>query len=132
MLMMLTLYNTPHSTCSQKVRFCLAEKKFEWIDVHIDLANNEHLSPKYLLINDNGVVPTLVHDENIIKDSNGICEDTDGVFSELANGQSLTPEDPIKKLKCAHGCDLLRKFQPLLCEFHHSIWHFCLASKNCH
>ena len=38
-----------------------------------------------------------MHDENIIKDSNVICEDTDEVFSELASGQSLTPEDPIKK-----------------------------------
>ena len=79
------------------------------MDVHIDLANNEHLSPKYLLINDNGVVPTLVNDENIIKDSNVICEDTDEVFSELANGQSLTPEDPIKKAEMRSWMRLIEK-----------------------
>ena len=90
---MLTLYNTPHSTCSQKVRMCLAEKGLDWHDANIDLAKNEHLTPEYLKINENGVIPTLVHDKIIVKDSSVICEYIDEVFQV----HSLTPKDPIKR-----------------------------------
>jgi glutathione S-transferase len=97
MVVMLTLYNTPHSTCSQKVRFCLTEKKLDWIDVNINLANTEHLTLEYLKINENGVAPTLVNDKNVIKDSSVICEYIDEIFRGSANVQSLTPEDLIKR-----------------------------------
>ena len=77
---MLELYNTPHSTCSQKVRICLAEKNLEWTDRHVNLATKEHLAPAYLKINPNGVVPTLIHDGAVITDSSVICEYIDEVF----------------------------------------------------
>jgi|TARA_B100000315_G_scaffold260369_1_gene321193 glutathione S-transferase len=90
---MLELYNTPHSTCSQKVRICLLEKNLEWTDRHVNLATKEHLSPEYLKINPNGVVPTLIHDGTIITDSSVICEYIDEVFPEPA----LAPADPAQK-----------------------------------
>ena len=65
---MLTLYHANHSTCSQKVRLCLAEKRLEWTSKLINLATNEHLTPEYLALNPNGVVPTLVHDGAVIRD----------------------------------------------------------------
>lgn len=72
---MLTLYNAAHSTCSQKVRICLAEKKLPFKDIKLDLGKaKEHLRPEYLKINPNGVVPTLVDDNDIIVDSSVICE----------------------------------------------------------
>lgn len=72
---MLTLYNAAHSTCSQKVRICLAEKKLPFKDIKLDLGKaKEHLRPDYLKINPNGVVPTLVDDDDIIVDSSVICE----------------------------------------------------------
>ena len=77
---MLELYHAPHSTCSQKVRICLAEKGVEWVDRRLNLATREHLTPEYLAINPNGVVPTLVHDDKIIIDSSVICEYLDEVF----------------------------------------------------
>ena len=58
---MLTLYHANHSTCSQKVRLCLAEKKLSWESQLVNLATNEHLAPEYLQLNPNGVVPTLDH-----------------------------------------------------------------------
>jgi glutathione S-transferase len=72
---MLTLYNAAHSTCSQKVRICLAEKDLPFADMRLDLGKSkDHLKPEYLKINPNGVVPTLVDDGDIITDSSVICE----------------------------------------------------------
>jgi len=94
---MLELYNTPHSTCSQKVRICLAEKALDWQDIPVNLATKEHLSPDYLKINPNGVVPTLVDDGTIITDSSVICEYIDEVYQGPEHGPALTPSDPALK-----------------------------------
>ena len=59
---MIELYHAATSTCSQKVRMCLFEKDIPWISRPLNLALDEHLTPAYLAINPNGVVPTLVHD----------------------------------------------------------------------
>jgi glutathione S-transferase len=93
----LKLYNTPHSTCSQEVRICLAEKSLNWTDIHINLATKEHLTPEYLMINPNGVVPTLVNDGKVITDSSVICEYIDEVFQGPNHGPALTPSDPMQK-----------------------------------
>ena len=72
---MLTLYNAAHSTCSQKVRICLAEKRLQFDDIKLDLGKDkDHLKPDYLKLNPNGVVPTLVDDGDVIIDSSVICE----------------------------------------------------------
>ena len=71
---MLELYHAHHSTCSQKVRLCLAEKGLEFESQLINLATKEQLAPEYLEINPNGVVPTLVDDGRVVIDSSVICE----------------------------------------------------------
>ena len=76
---MLELYNSPVSTCSQKVRMTLAEKGISWTDRTIVFARNDHLSDWYLKLNPNGVVPTLVHDGSVITDSSVINEYLDEV-----------------------------------------------------
>src|SRR5258708_39702893 len=58
---MLELYHNIISTCSQKVRLCFAEKGLTYVDRHIEFSERGHLSPEYLKLNPNGVVPTLVH-----------------------------------------------------------------------
>ena len=91
---MLTLYNAAHSTCSQKVRICLAEKDLPFDDVKLDIGKGkEHLKPDYLKINPNGVVPTLVDDGNIIIDSSVICEYLDEKYPAVR----LTPEDLVQR-----------------------------------
>jgi glutathione S-transferase len=91
----LELYHAAHSTCSQKVRICLAEKGLAFNDIRINLAANEHLSPGYLKLNPNGVVPTLVHDGRVVIDSSVICEYLDEVYPE----PGLTPVDPVERAK---------------------------------
>lgn len=89
--MTLTLYIFAHSTCSQKVRLSLWEKALDFDDHIVDHRSGEHLKPAYLALNPNGVVPTLVHDDDVIIDSSVICEYLDEVFPE----PSLTMGDPV-------------------------------------
>lgn len=86
----LELYSAAQSTCSQKVRLTLAEKKLEFVEHKMKLFQNDQLRPEYLKLNPNGVVPTLVHEGESIIDSSVIMEYLDEVFPDI----SLTPKNP--------------------------------------
>lgn len=101
---MLALYNNAYSTCSQKVRLLLAEKGLDWEDRQIVFAKNEHLSDEYLRLNPNGVVPTLVHDGQVVIDSSVIMEYLDEVFPQ-------PPMAPPGALGRAHVRQWLRYFE---------------------
>ena len=103
--MTLELYNFPASTCSLKVRICLAEKDLKWIDHSFKPHENKHLTQDYLAINPNGVVPTLVHDGTPIIDSSTILEYLDEAFPERSFRQSILSAG----LGCGPGCVILRK-----------------------
>ena len=90
---MLTLYHAAYSTCSQKVRLCLAEKKLEWESREVDLVESEQTTPAYLALNPNGVVPTLVHDGEAVIESSVICEFIDEVYPE----PPLVSADPLQR-----------------------------------
>lgn len=94
---MLELYHAHISTCSQKVRLCLAEKGLEWTSHPIEFATGEHLKPAYLALNPNGVVPTLVDDGRPVIDSSVICE----YLEETAPGAgtALMPRDAYARAK---------------------------------
>jgi glutathione S-transferase len=81
---MMELFHSPRSTCSQKVRLCFAEKKQSFMSRLMDLGKAEHLTPEYLRINPNGVVPSLLHDGQAVLDSSVICEYLEEVFPEPA------------------------------------------------
>ena len=101
---MLELYYFPASTCSLKVRLCLAEKNLDWVPRRMEARDGEHLQPWYLELNPNGVVPTLVHDGNVVIDSSVILEYLDEVFPAI----SLAPADPVRR---AHMRKWLRFFE---------------------
>jgi glutathione S-transferase len=88
--MTLELYNAPVSTCSQKVRMALVEKGLSWTDRTILFERGDHLSEWYLKLNQNGVVPTLVHNCDVISDSSVINEYLEDVFPE----KPLRPSRP--------------------------------------
>lgn len=92
---MLELYHNTISTCSQKVRLCFAEKGLDYVDRHIEFRGNGHLSPEYLRINPNGVLPSLVHDGQPVIDSSVIVEYLDEAFPE----KSLTPANLIERAR---------------------------------
>ncbi|CAN0395220.1 unnamed protein product, partial [Phaeothamnion confervicola] len=94
---MLALYHFDRSTAAQKVRLSLAEKGLEWesriINPALD-ARDQH-SPEYLRLNPRGVVPTLVHDGQTIRESQVILEYLDDVFPVPA----LRPADPVERAR---------------------------------
>jgi glutathione S-transferase len=76
---MLELYHSGLTTCSKQVRHCLREKSLRYESRYVELWRYENLSPDYLALNPNGVVPTLVHDGTPIINSfciNAYIEDT--------------------------------------------------------
>lgn len=76
----LHLFHFVLSNCSQRVRLALEEKGLVWTSHHLDLAANEHVSEDYQRINPNGVVPTLVHDGQVVIESNDILTYLDERF----------------------------------------------------
>jgi glutathione S-transferase len=98
------LYNAPQSTCSQKVRICLWEKNLPFTEKKLDLFKGDQLTPEYKKLNPNGVVPTLIHDEEIIIDSSVIIEYLDESFPEVA----LSPPTAAGR---AHMREWLRFFE---------------------
>jgi len=79
---MLALYHNDMSACAQKVRLCLAEKGLQWDNRHLDLRAGEHQQPWYVELNRRAVVPTLVHDDAVIQESNVINEYLDEQFPD--------------------------------------------------
>lgn len=91
----ITLYHADYSTCSQKVRITLAEKKIPYESIPMSFRKEEQLAPDYLKINSNGVVPTLIHAGEIIIDSSCIIEYLDEVFEPVP----LRPNTAVERAK---------------------------------
>lgn len=92
---MLDLYHNDMSTCAQKVRFALAEKGAKWQSHHLDLRARDHQRPEYVKLNPNAVVPTLVHDGQVIIESTVINEYIDDAFPEVP----LRPSDAVDRAR---------------------------------
>lgn len=89
----LELYNSGISTCSQRVRFVLALKGLSYEDRRLRLEKGEQISPEYLGINPNGLVPSLLHNGRVIVDSSVINEYLNEVFPDV----SLVPSDAFER-----------------------------------
>jgi glutathione S-transferase len=102
--MSFVLYNAPQSTCSQKVRITLWEKGLEFSEKKLDLFKGDQLTEEYKKLNPNGVVPTLIHDDEVIIDSSVIIEYLDELFTE----NPLRPVTPVGR---AHMREWMRFFE---------------------
>lgn len=92
---MIELYHHGSSVCAAKVRFVLMEKELRWHGHYIDLLKGENFSPEYLKLNHNAVVPTLVHDGQVLVESTVICEYLDDEFPD----RPLKPKKPIDRAR---------------------------------
>ncbi|HTT80854.1 MAG TPA: glutathione S-transferase family protein [Stellaceae bacterium] len=79
---MLELYHHGTSVCAAKPRLVFAEKNLPWTGHYIDILKGEQFAPEYLKLNPKHVVPTLVHDGQVIRESTLIGEYLDEVFPE--------------------------------------------------
>lgn len=82
---MLELYYFHDATCGIKARMALFEKGVEFTPRVLD--RYELATPEYLAINPKGLVPTLVHDGEILYESTVICLYVDDAF----DGPALKP-----------------------------------------
>ncbi len=83
------------SSCSQKLRIFLNEKKIDWKSYHIDLVKGDNFSKWFLGINPRGVVPVLVDDGEVHIESNDIIQHLDKKFES----NFLWPENLNEKIK---------------------------------
>lgn len=90
---MLELYHHGTSACAAKVRLALAEKQLAWKGHYIDILAGEQFHPAFLRINPKAVVPVLVHDGRVIRESTVICEYLDEVYPE----HPILPRDPYER-----------------------------------
>ncbi len=92
---MIKLYHNDMSSCAQKVRFALATKGLDWQGEELDLRRGDQLRPDYPKINPKGLVPALVHDGNVIVESNIILDYLNEEFPE----PPLLPEAPLDRAR---------------------------------
>lgn len=92
---MLALYHNDMSACAQKVRLCLAEKGLQWESRHLNLRGAEHQQPWYIKLNRRAVVPTLMHDDVPVQESNVINEYLDEKFPD----PPLMPKDALGRAR---------------------------------
>ena len=92
---MLKLYHNPISTCSQKVRFVLAEKGLAYETHELDLIAGDQHQDWYVKLNPKHVVPTIEHDGRVLTESSLIIQYLDG----LSESNPLTPADPYERYR---------------------------------
>lgn len=90
---MLEQYHHSDLIMSFKVRFCVAEKGLGWQEHRTILGRFENLTPQYLKINPDGVVPILIQDGEVILEYTIINEYLDEVFPS----PSLKPATPLER-----------------------------------
>jgi len=110
----ITLYDFHGSPCARRVRIVLLEKGLEWHTRIVDLTKMEQKRPEYLKLNPNGLVPTLVHGQRVIYESNVITEYLDAVFP----APRLYPADPWScaraKMWQAFELAMAKEYRPLM------------------
>jgi len=92
---MIELYHASMSVCSEKVRMALAEKGLEFKSHFMNLREGHQQTPDYIKLNPNAVVPTLVHDGNVIIESAVINE----YIAEVFPGTPLTTSSPVSRAR---------------------------------
>ena len=92
---MLELWHATHSTCSQKVRLCLAEKGLPWTSHFVDLRRFQHLEPEFLALNPAAMVPVLKDGGEVICESLVINEYLEDAYPQ----PSLRPSSPLARAR---------------------------------
>lgn len=88
---MLELYYYENSICSERALMALAEKGIDdWVPHHLHLFKGEQFRAEYMKLNPKAVVPTLVHDGHVIRESALICDYID----DLGEANPLKPARP--------------------------------------
>lgn len=93
--MSLILYEHPTSVCVLKVRLTPLEKGIPYEGRFVDLRRGEQFDPEYLKIHPGAVVPALVHDGNVLRESSVIQYYLGDAFPDVA----MMPADPLARYR---------------------------------
>ena len=104
----LELYHNINSVCAQNVSVALKEKGQEAKE-HLLTLQGDQNDPAYMKLNSNGVVPTLVHDGNVITESSLILYYIDEAFPD----PPLMPKAPAARHR-------VRLYNKLIDEYMHN------------
>jgi len=94
----LILYHAETAVCAAKVRVTLAEKGLDYEGRMINLQKGDQFAPDYVKLNPNAVVPTLIHEGNVLIESTTINEYLDDAFPQ----PSLMPANALGRAQ-VHG-----------------------------
>jgi len=108
---MLELYHHGSSVCAAKVRMVLAEKGFDWTGHYLDILKGDQFDPAYMKLNPKAVVPTLVDDGEVIRESTLICEYLDEKFPN----PPLRPASPAGKVRMRYWTKFLDEYLHPMC-----------------
>ena len=89
------LFHSTHSTCSQKVRLCLAEKGLAWEGIHLNLRQFDQVRPDFLALNPAGLVPVLQDQGAVLTESRIINEYLEEAYPQVA----LLPTSAIERAR---------------------------------
>lgn len=109
---MLTLYHHNSSVCAAKIRVALAEKRLKWHSEVMQL-DGDQFAPTYLALNPAAVVPTLIHGDTVVTESNVILEYLEDAFPD----QPLRPDTPAAR---ADARQLMMRLDQGLEGLHHA------------
>jgi len=113
----LHLFHFTLSNCSQRVRLALEDKGLPWTSHHLNLPANEHLTSDYQRIHPNGVVPALVHDGQVVIESNDILTYLDETFPDPPLRPAAGPERAAMDARIRESSE----FQPTIKVLSHEL-----------
>lgn len=90
---MLYLYHNDMSVCAQKVRMVLSHKNLEWQGENLNLRAGDQFAPEFLKVSPKAIVPILVHDGKVVKESNVIIQYLEETFPAFP----LMPENALQR-----------------------------------
>ena len=110
--MSLKLYSYAKSSCSWRVRICLALKGIQYEYMPVDLLKDGQHLDEFLSINPLGQVPTLVDNDFCLTQSIAIMEYINDKYSDV--GPPLLPKDPHERAQVRQITEIIgSNIQPL-------------------
>lgn len=92
--MKITLYDYWRSSASFRVRIALYLAGLEFKTIPVDLINKENLNEEYLALNPQGLVPTLLIDDQVLTQSLAIME-----YLDETGRLNILPVNPVGRLR---------------------------------
>jgi glutathione S-transferase/GST-like protein len=100
------VYHWEPNAHQAKPIIALYEKGVEFASHFVELLDFEQVSPAYLAVNPEGIVPVMVHDGRLITESTAMCEYID----QALLGPPLRPDDPQQRWRMRWWCKFMDNF----------------------